>query len=109
MVDFERLKEDLQILSIEDLVSKYNLSFKDLFELSKQIDDEDKYISINLSGNYSVTKSLNGTVEYFGSYKDKKDAMKVRDELIKCKWDKEEFPEILDVLNIESKCDGDID
>jgi N-glycosylase/DNA lyase len=100
------LQEDLQRLSIEELVKKYDLSFKELFELSKQIDVEDKYIIENVSGSYSVSKSVNGVSEYFGSYMDKEEAIKVRDELIKCNWDKEKFPEILNELEIKSKCGG---
>lgn len=100
----EELQEDLQILSIEDLVKKYNLSFKELFELSKQIDEEDKYITKNSCGSYTVSKYVNGISEYYGSYTDKEEARKVRDELIKCKWDKEKLPEILNELEIKSKC-----
>lgn len=99
----EELQEDLQVLSIEDLVKKYNLSFKELFELSKQIDVKDKYVTLN-AGNYIISKSIDGKNEYFGSYRDKGEAIKVRDELIKCKWDKDKLPEIVDKLEIISKC-----
>ena len=47
---------------------------------------------------------MNGISEYYWSYTDKEEARKVRDELIKCKWDKEKLPEILNELEIKSKC-----
>ncbi len=105
--DLEDLRKDLQILSIEDVLKKYGIGFKDLFDLSKQIDDEEKYISFSSGDMYFVSKTINGMSVYFGSYRDKDEAIKVRDELIKNKWDKEKLPEILDRLDIKSKCGDD--
>ena len=103
----KELMEDLQSLTIEEVVKKYDLTFNDLFKLSKQLYSSDvvdgKYVRKTKSGTYSITKSINGENVYFGSYGDKEEAYLVRDELIACGWDKEQLPIILCELNIKSK------
>ena len=100
----EEIKEDMKSLTLEEVMEKYGLSFKELFELTKQTGGG-KYIRFNKkTKTYSVTKSVNGEYTYFGTYSDRDEAFKVRDELIKCKWDIDKLPEILWELGIKSKC-----
>lgn len=109
-MDNKKFLKDLQELPIEELVLKYNLSLKELFELSKKLythtDGEigDKYITKTPSKSYMIMKSVAGKNVYFGSYKDLNEARVIRDELIECGWDIEELPRILDEFNIKSKC-----
>lgn len=50
-----------------------------------------------------IRKKINGKRVFFGSYKDLEIAIKVRDELIKCNWDKNLYPEIRNIIVLESK------
>ena len=113
----KELMEDLQELTIEEVVKKYDLTFNDLFKLSKQIysnsnpEDVDftgKYVRKTKSGTYSIVKSVNGENVYFGSYGDKAEAYMVRDNLIECGWDKDQLPIILCELDIKSKKGTDV-
>ena len=110
-MDNKEFLKDLQTCTIEELVFKYDLTFNELFNLSKQLHTPDKdkfkYIRKTPSKSYSIVKSINGKNIYFGSYKDENEAIIIRDELIECGWDKEELPRILDEFNIVSKCGND--
>lgn len=107
-MDKKKFLEDVQKCTIEELVSKYNLTFNELFNLTKQLQTPYKskfnYIRKTPSKSYSIVKLVNGEHVYFGSYKDENEAIIIRDELIKCGWDKKELPRILDEFNITSKC-----
>lgn len=48
-----------------------------------------------------IYKKINGKKVFFGSYMDLDVAIKVRDELIKCNWDKNLYPQIRNMVLLE--------
>lgn len=107
-MDRKQLKEDLQKLPIQVICTKYGLSFKELIRISRTlytyIDadiDENSYVNKTKNGNWTVNKYLGEGAEYFGTYRTKKEAILVRNELIDVNWDKNELDRILDELGIE--------
>ena len=108
----EELLNDLQKLALEDVLLKYNLTFKDLFRLSKELhnytkkDGSLKYIQNTGSGTFMINKSVNGVNRYFGSYLTEEDAVFVRDKLIDCNWSMSCLDSIVERYNIH-KCSKD--
>ena len=47
-----------------------------------------KYIYRDIYGLYVVRKRIDGVFKYYGAYNTLDEAIKVRDKLIECKWDK---------------------
>lgn len=104
----EDLLNDLKKLSLTEVSEKYNLSFKELFDISLKLNNknnikinEDTYISKTKSKKWAIRKSIKGKMCYYGTYKFKKEASLVVKELIKVDWDIEELPVILERLGIE--------
>lgn len=61
-----------------------------------------EYIVKNLD-DWVIRKNINGKKVVFGSYSDLEIAMKVRDELVKCNWDKNLYPQIRNIILLESE------
>ena len=104
----EDLLNDLKIMSISEVSEKYNLSFKELFDISLKLNNKNNikindntYISKTNSKKWAIRKSIKGKMCYYGTYKVKKDASLVVKELIKVDWDVDELPSILERLGIE--------
>lgn len=106
-MDRKQLEEDLQVLSIETICNKYNLTFKELIKVARTLytyidaEDTDSYINKTRGGNWAVNKFIGGETIYFGTYKTKRDAIVVRNELIDINWDKKRLNNILEELDIE--------
>lgn len=106
-MDRKQLEEDLQNLPIETICTKYNLTFKELFKVARTLytyidaEDTDSYINQTRGGNWTVNKFIGDETIYFGTYKSKRDAIIVRNELIDVNWDIKRLDEILKELDIE--------
>ena len=106
MIPEDKLLEDLKNLPLEEVLEEYDITLGELFKLqqNKQYRDiKTSYITETKSGTYSINKSLNGEQYYYGSYRDKREAKRIVEELRKCGWDIKELPRILKELNITSK------
>ena len=108
MLDEEKVINDLKKLSLNEVGEKYNLTLKELFDLTKGYNNrinvkvtDNSYISKTKSRKWAIRKSINGKMCYFGTYNLKKEAFLVVKELIKVDWDEEELPRILDDLGVE--------
>lgn len=106
MFDEEELKKDLKNLPLQDVVEKYNLSFKEIFSISLKYNKynvkikDDAYIYKTSGGNWVIRKFVNGKMRYYGTYNLKKDASLVVEELRKVDWDENCLSDILEEFNI---------
>lgn len=106
----EDLLNDLKKMSLEEVSEKYNLTFKELFTLSKKYHNKNKvktnknsYVHKTNSGNWTIRKFVKGKMIYYGTYGLKKDAQTIVQELMEVDWDINELDNILYKLNIQSK------
>lgn len=104
----EELLNDLKVMSLDEVGKKYNLTFKELFEISRKYNNtnnvkinKDSYITKTKSNKWAIRKSIKGKMCYYGTYNLKKEAQSVVQELIQIDWDANELPNILRKLNIE--------
>ena len=90
--------------TLEDTLIKHGTNLKELFhqnsKLSKNHFDDWSYIQPTKSNTFRVAKVIKGHRIEFGTYKSHEDALLIRNELIKCGWDKNKLPEILEKNNI---------
>ena len=114
--DFKR--EFLNGTSINDIKVMFDISERKYYRLQKRVREEtglickpkskcrfnkfneDYYIYKRDSDNYYIYKTLDGKTGYFGVYDSLEKAKFVRDELIKCDWDKSKLNQIITNLNI---------
>ena len=108
MLEDEKIIEDLRKLSLNEVGEKYNLTFKELFELTRKYNNrinvkvtKDSYISKTKNRKWAIRKSINGKMCYFGTYNVKRDATIVVQELIKVDWNEDCLESILEKLGIE--------
>jgi hypothetical protein len=92
-------------MSIDEALKKYDLSLEEaLNEGSKKVKPS-KYCGhiglIKWSGHYFISKRIDKKNVFFGTYKTKKEAEIVREELHNCNWDKEKLPAILEKTGIK--------
>lgn len=99
--------KDLKMTSIENTCRTHNLTFKELFELSKKVYPRSKrdkrqtrYIT-KAGQKYAIKKTINCKSEYFGIYSNIEETRKVRDMLEKCNWDKNCLDAICKELGVE--------
>lgn len=103
----EDLLKDLKKMSIEEVSVKYNLTLKELFDITRKYNtnnvkiNNDTYISKTNSRKWAIRKSIKGKMCYYGTYRVKREASLVVKELIKVDWNAEELPNILKRLGIE--------
>lgn len=104
---YNNFKEDFlnPTVTIDDLRSKFDLSHRMYNVLRSRVLKETglkrkpqkrpnskvigkhTYIQSN-NGTYRIVKYIDGCLQNFGNYKDLETAIKVRDKLIACDWDK---------------------
>lgn len=87
-------------MSLEDCLIKHGTNLQELF-CSKPgfkvgVVTESTWIVKTGYGKYRIQKQMNKKRYSFGTYRSHEDALLVRDELIKCGWDKRKLPEILE-------------
>lgn len=111
MVSAELTKDLRNGLSLEEALQKHNTSLREIFkdinnypiktEQRTPRTEEWKYIQYTKNHTYRIIKGKH-RISY-GTYKNFEDACKVREELIKCDWDKKQLPKILSQNNIRSQ------
>ena len=105
---FSEISKDLKNESIEDICTKYNITFKELVEQSMQNNlrvsgDKSAYKFIyQKEHGYVIQKTIKTKYQYFGTYDSLEDARKVRDKLIDCNWEKSQLPLILKELGVKN-------
>ena len=105
---FSEISKDLKNESIEDICTKYNITFKELVEQSLQNNprtngDKNTYRFIYPRDNhYVIMKTIKREYRYFGTYSSLEDARKVRDKLIDCNWEKSQLSSILEELGVKN-------
>ena len=110
MINQKELKEDMQKLTLEEVLQKYNMSLMELFKYQKQIypnqhlkyGKEVKYITKKKKG-YAIYKRINNETTYFGTYGSESEAERIVEELVKIGWIPSELPRILEELNIKTR------
>ena len=106
------ITEDLKNgMGLEDCLLKYNTNLKILFQPSKnqtpiEAVNDWSWIRKTPSGSYRLGKIINGNRIEFGTYYTHEDVLSVRNELMKCDWDKDKLPEILEKLQVKRKTPG---
>lgn len=89
-------------MGLEEALVKHNTNLKNALNITqrdwKAIEERHIYARSN---GFSVVKNIGGINIYFGVYNSVSEAKKVRDELIKCDWDKSKLKRILRKLNIK--------
>lgn len=105
---FSEISKDLQKETIENICTKYNISFKELVEYSFRNNlptDRDRGLDNYIykkGDSFVITKTVKGHFEYYGIYDSLEDARKVKKELINCNWDKSQLPLILEKLGVKN-------
>ena len=102
-------------VTMEDLMKKYKISRNRYNKLRQMVFDETglvrkpqryrgsrPYINVK-DGKWAIIKMLDGAKVHFGSYDNLDTAMKIRDELQKVNWDKEQLAEIREKALLEEK------
>ena len=111
---YEKFKKDFLDTSYSclDLQEKYDLGGAKYKSLRRRVCAElglknkprkqrlRKYI-VKSFGKWVIRKNINGKRVYFGMYDELECAMKVRDELVKCNWDKDLYFEIKNMVLLE--------
>lgn len=99
------ITEDLRNgMGLEDCLIKHGTNLKDLFNRAYVKNSESNCIMIDewtwirptKYNTYRISKYLDGRKVEFGTYKSHNDALIVRNELIKCGWNKHMLPSILE-------------
>ena len=102
-------------VTIENLMQKYGISRNRYNKLRQMVFDEtglvrkpqkygrDRPYINSKGGKWAIIKRLNGAKVHFGSYDNLDTAMKIRDELQKVDWDKEQLAEIREKALLEEK------
>lgn len=111
MVSVELTNDLKNGLSLEEALLKHNTSLREIFkdvnnypvkrENRTPRTSEWKYIQYTQSHTYRIIKGKHRIC--YGTYKTFEDAKKVREELIKCNWDKKQLDNILSRNNIRSQ------
>jgi len=111
MVSAELTNDLKNGLSLEEALVKHNTSLKEIFkdvnnypikrEERTPRTEEWKYIQYTRNHTYRIIKGKHRLS--YGTYKTFEDAKKVREELIKCNWDKKQLDNILSRNNIRSQ------
>ena len=113
----EAITKDLRLgMSLEDTLIKHGTNLKELFEPAackrernrNQYSGFDDWTNIQPTkcNTYRVFKVMNRKRIEFGTYKTHEDALLVRNELIKCDWDKSRVPEIKEQYSIVTNTYG---
>lgn len=91
----ETIINELKTHKIEYVLSKYNLTWKELFYIqskkglySPSKKRNPSHISKTKRNNYLVSKTMDGKSIGYGEYKDRKDAKLIVEELKKVYWNK---------------------
>ena len=94
-------------MGLEETLVKHKTNLQELFQSNSNkcnskysVFDEWSQIQPTKHGTFRVYKYLYGHRIEFGSYRSHEDAILVRDELIKCDWDKNQLPRIIRELGI---------
>ena len=102
------IRKELQSgVSIAEVCTKYDLTFKDLCHMfhgyvqKRRKLDLPMYICLRSDEKgYMIRRRVNGKVKYFGCYDTIDDAIKVRDYLIKHGWYQKRVPRIREELGV---------
>ena len=99
--------------TLEDTLLKHGTNLQKLFNKNycytkPNIPNMNKmtFIQRTPSGTYRIAKVINGKRIQFGTYKTHEDALTVRNELIKCGWDKKQLIHIKEKFNITTNAIG---
>ena len=105
----KEFREDLKHMTLDEALAKHNMCLKDLFNChqNKTLEKRVKCNVPNIfevhEGCFTIQKTKNHVKEHYGTYHSLNDAVRVRDELEKCDWDKKQLLSILSKLGINHK------
>ena len=106
----ENITQDLRAgNTIEDTLIKYGTNLKELFAHNPTITsttNEWSWIQPTPWNTFRIAKVINGKRIQFGTYKTHEDALTVRNQLIKCGWDKKQLIHIKEKFNITTNAIG---
>lgn len=89
---------------LEDTLIKHGTNLKELFSPGKKNSsskcNEWTYIRFTKSNSFRIVKFIGTHDVQFGTYKTHDDALKVRNELIKCGWDKKQLQDIYEKTGV---------
>lgn len=105
-MDLKDITNDLKKYSIEEVLSKYDITWSELIRIQSEkhiIDEYDKgypkYVTVNQkTGKYMIIKDK----IYYGSYNTITEAKTIQEELILCNWNKKLIPYLLKKQDIDS-------
>ena len=92
------LMHDLRAgMSVEEGLKKHETSLQEIFQKNynrRKRRTDPKYVLRQETNHFTINKKVNNVTVHFGTFETIDDAVKVRDELMKCDWDKTRIPEI---------------
>ena len=102
----EEIIQDLKENSIEKVLQKHNLTFKELIHIQKNkaltTDNKPRYITRNKKNNtYKITKVMDKKTHHYGTYNSLQDAQTIVAELKKHYWNKDKLETIKKKHNIK--------
>ena len=88
-------------MTLENALMKYGWSLREVFQYChrKNVDNQYRFICL-CNGYFNIRKYVNGEQIYYGYFKELDDAVKVRDKLMECDWDKSQLPRIMEELGL---------
>jgi len=100
-------------MGLEETLLKHHTNLQELFQSNSnksnsryRVFDEWSQIQPTKWNSFRVYKYIYGHRIEFGTYHTHEDAILVRDELIKCDWDKSQLPGILERIGVKKNPHG---
>lgn len=103
---YKELRRDLENgMSIEDGLQKHNVTLKNAFKelIILPSKTSEQYIQQNKTGNYFISKCINGKPTHLGTYNTLNDAIKIRNWFSEKGWDKNMIDTACKECNVERR------
>ena len=99
---FMSFRNDLKNgMTLENALRKYGWSLREGFNYChrRNFDNQYRFIYLTTNGYFNVRRMEGGRNIYYYCSKELDDAVKVRDKLMECDWDKSQLPRIMEELD----------
>ena len=99
---FMSFREDLRNgMTLEKALLKYGLSLREVFQYCHRRNLESKYCFIYIhQGGFNIMRWQGSERVYYARCRELDDAVRLRDRLMECNWDKSQVPRIMEELGL---------
>ena len=82
-------------MTLENALRKYDFNLREVFDFChrRNLDSQYRFIYL-LNGSFVIRRVVDGKQMYYFRCRELDDAVRIRDKLIECDWDKSKIPEI---------------